>query len=223
MKIFIDHHLGMGDTIVHNGLVRKISEENPDDEVYVLSKFQYFENVKFMYRDNKKIVVISNSDTNFNDLKFDIKISTYLSEFNYDCYFDDAFYMTAKMNPEVKKEYFYLFRDENRENEVFEQLITSQGIVDYTFLHEKKDGGIRIDRNRIETKLPIVCASEEYSIFDLLKVIENAKSVNLISSAFLSLMMCKKYNKNIFAHMYCDNGRKHISSYVEKHNINVLL
>ena len=61
----------------------------------------------------------------------------------------------------------------------------------------------------------------KYGIFELLKVIEMAKSVNIISSSFLSLMMCKEYNKNVVAHMYCD--RPHLSPYIKKHDIKILL
>ena len=72
----------------------------------------------------------------------------------------------------------------------------------------------------MEQGLPIITADSKYGIFELLKVIEMAKSVNIISSSFLSLMMCKKYNENVIAHMYCD--RQFISPYVNKHNIKTL-
>ena len=89
------------------------------------------------------------------------------------------------------------------------------------FVHEKKDNQILIDRNKIGTDLPVVVAEPEYGIFELLKVIENAKSVHVVSSCFLSLFMCKKYNENFFAHMYCD--RAFITPYIQQHEINVIL
>jgi len=73
----------------------------------------------------------------------------------------------------------------------------------------------------MEEGLPIITADPKYGMFELLKVIENAKSVNIISSSFLSLMMCKKFNQNVVAHMYCD--RPYISPYIKKHDIKVLL
>jgi hypothetical protein len=129
--------------------------------------------------------------------------------------------MLVGMDPIIKTSYFYLERDNEVENKVFDELITSKGITDYLFVHEKPELNIMLNRERIEQGLPIITADPKYGIFELLKVIAMAKSVNIISSSFLSLMMCKEYNKNVVAHMYCD--RPLISPYIKKHNIEVLL
>ena len=34
-KIFIKHHLGLGDCIVHNGMVRKFLNDYPDYEIWI--------------------------------------------------------------------------------------------------------------------------------------------------------------------------------------------
>jgi hypothetical protein len=104
---------------------------------------------------------------------------------------------------------------------VFDELITSKGITDYLFLHEKPESGIIINRDKLDVNIPIITADPKYGIFELLKVIELAKSVNIISSSFLSLMMCKKYNQNVVAHMYCD--RPYIAPYIKQQNIEVLI
>jgi hypothetical protein len=36
--IFIKTHLGMGDNIVHNGLIRKIAKENPTSQIFTAAK-----------------------------------------------------------------------------------------------------------------------------------------------------------------------------------------
>ena len=125
------------------------------------------------------------------------------------------------MDPKVKTDYFYLERDYEMEERIYDELITKKGITDYVFVHEKAEYNIRIDRNRLEPNLPVVVAEPQYGIFELLGVMERAKSVNLISSSFISLMMCKKYNQNVVAHMYCD--RAFISPYIKKHDIDILL
>ena len=229
-KIFVKHHLGMGDTIVHNGMIRKISEENPNSQIFLAAKHNYFKNVVFMFRDNPKISVINvgDNDDGMHHLvstgNFDKIISSHFCDgnpFHYDKYFDDAFYMFVGMDPKIKTSYFYLERDNELENKVFDELITSKGITDYLFVHEKPELNILLNRQRMEQGLPIITADSKYGIFELLKVIEMAKSVNIISSSFLSLMMCKEYNKNIVAHMYCD--RPSISPYIKKHDIKILL
>jgi hypothetical protein len=228
-KLLVKTHMGMGDNIVHNGMVRKIAQDFPDYQIYTCSKDHYFKNVVYMYRDNPNITVLNVIDDNglnqiANTANFDKIISSHFDQgnpYHYDTYFDDAFYMLIGMDPKVKTEYFYLERDYELEQKVYDELITQKGITDYVFVHEKAEYNVRIDRNKIDANLPVVVAEPQYGIFELLKVIENAKSVNLISSSFVSLMMCKKYNKNVIAHMYCD--RAHISQYIKKHDIEILL
>jgi len=184
-----------------------------------------------MFRDNKKIKVVELEDCSVRSMdsylsknKYEKIINTCLnnnSKFNYRTYFDDAFYMSVNMDPSIKKKYFHIERDIKSENKIFDELITSKGISEYLFVHEKPELNIIINRERMEQGLPIITANPKYSIFELLKVIEMAKSVNVISSSFLSLFMCKKYNQNIFAHMYCD--RTYISPYIKKHDIEILL
>jgi hypothetical protein len=228
--IFIKTHLGMGDNIVHNGLIRKIAIENPTSQVFTAAKNHYLKNVQYMYRDVDNITVVGvNEDSGLNNYlannKFDKIISTHFGDGNvtypYDKYFDDAFYIMVGENPSVKTEYYHLERDEEIVIKVYNELRVDKGITDYIFIHEKKDYRVLVDRNKIEKDLPIVFAEEKYGVFELLKVIENAKSVHVISSSFLSLFMCKQYNKNFFAHMYCD--RVEIAPYIERHGLNVIL
>ena len=155
---------------------------------------------------------------------FDKVISSHFDQgnpYHYEYYFDDAFYMLVGMDPLIKQSHFYIDRDAELENRVFDELITSKGITDYLFVHEKPEQNVILSREKMEQGLPIVTADPKYGMFELLKVIENAKSVNIISSSFLSLMMCKQFNQNVVAHMYCD--RPYIAPYIKKHNIEVLL
>jgi hypothetical protein len=228
-KIFVKHHLGMGDNIVHNGMIRKIAEDNPNSEIYSAAKHHNFKNVEYMFRDNPRIVVVSVADDceMYNVIEtqnFEKVISSHFDQgnpYHYGTYFDDAFYKLVDIDPKIKNEYFYLERDIELENRVFDELITSKGITDYLFLHEKPESGIIINRDKLDANIPIITADPKYGIFELLKVIELAKSVNIISSSFLSLMMCKKYNQNVVAHMYCD--RPYIAPYIKQQNIEVLI
>ena len=58
-SIYIYPHLGMGDNILCNGLIRHISESY--NKVYVFTKDIIAANVMFMYKDNPKIKIISMS------------------------------------------------------------------------------------------------------------------------------------------------------------------
>ena len=72
---------------------------------------------------------------------------------------------------------------------------------------------INILTGKLNTKL--------MNLFSLLKVIERAKECHIISSSFLSLLMCYKLNENVYAHMYSD--RSELSEYVKNNNIKVIL
>ena len=228
-RIFVKHHLGMGDNIVHNGMIRKITKDNPDSQIFIAAKHHNFKNVEYMFRDNSRITVLSVADDGemhhvINTGGFDKVISSHFDQgnpYHYEYYFDDAFYMLVGMDPLIKQSHFYIDRDAELENRVFDELITSKGITDYLFVHEKPEQNVILSREKMEQGLPIVTADPKYGMFELLKVIENAKSVNIISSSFLSLMMCKQFNQNVVAHMYCD--RPYIAPYIKKHNIEVLL
>ena len=54
---YIYHHLGLGDHIICNGLVRHIKKF--EDVVYVFCKPHNTKNVEYMYRDNPNIKVLS--------------------------------------------------------------------------------------------------------------------------------------------------------------------
>ena len=54
--------MGMGDHIVHNGMVRKIAQDYPEYQICLGTKRHYWENVKYMYRDNPQISVINVGD-----------------------------------------------------------------------------------------------------------------------------------------------------------------
>jgi hypothetical protein len=228
-KIFIKHHLGFGDCIVHNGMVRKLSKDNPDSEIWVSSYHHNLENVKFMYRDNPKINIVgvsSDLETNnhLDTTQYDLVISTFISgtKYNdYSKYGDDAFYLLVEMSPNIKTEYFNIERDYIKEQKIYEELIINQNIDEYIFIHEKEDQGILIDRNKIKNNLPIIYAEKKYKTFELLGVIEKAKECHIISSSFLSLFMCKKYNQNVFAHMYSD--RIELQEYIKKNGINIII
>lgn len=227
-KIFVKHHLGLGDCIIHNGMVRKILEDNKDSKVYCSCKNHNYENIKYMYRDSPNIIVLNMDDSETNNhLKsthYDQIVSSHFddgTDYGYNIHGDDAFYLNVGMNPKIKKTHFFIDRDLNREKKLYNKIINEIGSEEYIFIHEKPEQNIVIDRNKIKNNLPIVTAKPDYSFFDLLYVIEMAKEVHVISSCFLSFFMVKKINKNIFAHMYTD--RIELSNMVKNNDINIIV
>ena len=57
--IYIYHHLGLGDSIACNGLVRHILEISDNTtNIFVFCKKNFFKIIKFMYRDQSRINLI---------------------------------------------------------------------------------------------------------------------------------------------------------------------
>ena len=58
-ELCIHHHLGLGDHLDCNGMVRYFLKNGPFDKVHVFSKSNYYDMIEYMYRDEKNIVVIN--------------------------------------------------------------------------------------------------------------------------------------------------------------------
>lgn len=217
-QIYINCHLGLGDNIVVNGLCRKIAKSNPSYNIVVPTWEHNTLNVKYMFRDISNISVIAvQNNTSFININYSQIINANIpNTLSYDEYYDDVFYLAAGENPSVKQSHFYIERDNILEDQTYINLIGNK-FNEYIFLHEKDD--IKIDRNKLP-KLPIITAHKNIPIFSLLKIMEHAHSCHLIPSCFISLMMCKKYCKNVYAHMYTD--RQNLTNYIKSHNIQII-
>ena len=60
-NIYIYHHLGLGDHINCNGLVRTLlkNKVKSNGNLYLLTKTQYNEMISFMYRDEPRIKIVT--------------------------------------------------------------------------------------------------------------------------------------------------------------------
>ncbi len=100
---YIYHHLGLGDHIICNGIVRHYQEIYGD--VTVFCKSHYSTNVKYMYRDNEKIIVLpigEDSDVlnyiNQNNINSDLIVVGFNKpRFNTTKTFDEWFYNTVNL------------------------------------------------------------------------------------------------------------------------------
>ena len=227
-KIFVKHHLGLGDCIIHNGMVRKVVSNNPNCQVFVSCKPHNYDNIKFMYKDESRINILELDDSGTHEHllnnKYDLVISSHFDtgvKFDYSFYGDDAFYLHAGFDPKVRTKNFYVERDYEKEEFLFKKLTQKIGTEKYIFIHEKPEQNIIINRNKLNSDLPIILAKPEYNFFDLLTLIEKAQEVHVISSCFLSFFMVKKLNDKTFAHMYVD--RSELTDMVKRNGIDVIL
>ena len=158
---YIHHHLGLGDHIICNGIVRNLRELH--GEVFVFTKHHNFKNVEHMYRDDDKIIVYSTGEDADVDKYIDInkipqenviKIGfKRLWEIGAPS-FDVGFYTLAGLPFEDRFRKFKYERDLQREEEVYNELNPSG--EPYIFIHDDPKRGYVMDRSRISTNYKII-------------------------------------------------------------------
>ena len=225
---FIYSHMGLGDHIILNGLIRSIIQ--PNTNYFMFVKKIYQTSVEFMYRDLKNIKFVFVEDDEevnywleFFQIKNLIKIG--FENLNLkDQYFDKAFYSQFNLPIETKWKKFYVNRDLNQEKKLFDSLNIEKG--KYIFLHEDISRGFKINRDLIQNKsLPIIEPYQTDNIFDWYSVIENAAEIHCICSSFKHLAdSLDLKNNELYYHIsYVNNGtsRNTTISYNKNNWINI--
>jgi len=221
MKTYIHHHLGMGDMIMCNGLVRHISENiKKNEKIYLFSKSKYLKLVKFMYRDNKKIKIVgidekkceykevskvlkSSKNKKVNFLRVGHEFYHLTANLNLDkinpwpC--DIIFYKQLNIPFQYRFEKCFWKRDIISEKRLFKKLITTK--EPYAFIHDDPARGYFINTSYVNPKLKVIKNDKKYSIFDYGLIIENATEIHLMESVFrhVTEYLCTK-NIKLFLH-----------------------
>jgi hypothetical protein len=198
---YIYHHLGLGDHIICNGMVRHYKEIY--GKVTVFCKPHNYENVKYMYRDDEDITVLSvGEDWDVNVYIFENKISNDVIKIGFDklmnypmTKFDEAFYKIAELPFEYRFSKFSFLRDFDKENEAFNYVNPNN--EEYIFVHGN------VDKNKIRTDLKIIENPIEFGVFDILKIIENATEVHIMESSIKCLVNSYVFEKpSFYYHQY---------------------
>ena len=198
-KVCIYHHLGLGDTIECNGMIRFYAEKY--DTVDIFSKDNNYHNVCFMFKDNKKIK-INKIDKNhesievFNFLKQykgDILIpghNNYVSNLDYfsknNFGVAESFYYLANVPWKYRNTKFHIARDLEKEKEVFN--ILNPDKQKYIFVHDDESRGFKI--NNITSNYKIIKNQKNIDMFYLITLLEKAEEIHCMSSSILCLVDC---------------------------------
>ncbi len=212
-KLFIHHHLGLGDHLDCNGMVRYILEKGDMDRVCVFSKSNYFDMIDYMYRETEDIEVIKISkEDEYGDVKRVVDENggrllvvghqyypgkqAELSQ-NKNCW--EFFYEQIQVPYSVRYEYFHVERDEEEEQRVFDKLNPDN--EPYIFIHEDADRGFLLNREHfIDKNLKVIENDVTENIFHFTKILEDAQEIHCMESSFKTLIdfYCKQ--DNIFYH-----------------------
>lgn len=191
--IYIYHHLGLGDHFHCNGVVRHLVKDFDDfKSINLFCKKKYYEMIVFMYRDLKflNIIPITNFEKNeVNEVlshvkKYDkiIKIGFdyFTKNMNKDKTVDMLFYEQFNLDYSKRFELTFWKRNINNENELFNKLVNSNN---YIFVHDDHTRNFIIPDKFFPKDYQIIRNSNEISIFDYSKIIENASEIHVMESS----------------------------------------
>jgi hypothetical protein len=203
---YIYHHLGLGDHIVNNGMVRNFYKKY--DAITLFSYKHNVKNVQYMYRDLEKFQVIG--------VESDSQADFYISNNNLDCLkigfsdlsdvmpklpFDKAFYKLAGLDFSVRFDEFYFERDLEKEKEVL-NILNPTG-EKYIFIHDDSSRGFSIDMSRIKIEYKVIMNDKRFNVFDYITLIENAEEIHFMQSSFKELMCSYELKKpTLYQHNY---------------------
>ena len=188
-SIFLIHHLGLGDHIICNGLVRELIKRC--DLIYFPVKHHNFLTVKFMFRDipnHIKYVTVNNDNEmlyweTMNSQIFDESVrlgNFYENNFvNRHENFCQGFYENVNIDYEKRWESFYI-------DYGIPKISTDK--TDYNFLHEDQSRQYVIsnkykEQNYFEPK-HILGQKTETTIFDYYNVIKDSNEIHCMDSSF---------------------------------------
>ena len=223
-KIYIYHHLGLGDHISCNGIVRTILKRKKNNLILVFCKNNLFKMVNFMYRDEKRIKLIPIKTTNNSEKEFSTKIEKYIknlsknskiirigfSDFNliYNKFYsyknpityDMVFYKQLKIPYHKRFTECYWKRDYKEEERVFKKLVKKKN-KKYAFVHDDISAGYKIDHSFVTPGLEIIQNDKKENIFNMAKVIELADEIHLMESSIRNMaetLKIKSKNINLY-------------------------
>lgn len=207
--LYIYHHLGLGDHIICNALVRILSKNY--EKITLFCKIPNINSVIKMYRDLKNINILPvSNDIEANNiyLNLDKTVDKIMIGFHYlnndITHFDKKFYQQYNIPFNERYYSFYYQRDNKTENDLY--FILNPNNEKYIFIHDDVSRGYQINEKFIINKNLLVIRPNktlQFTIFDYLQIIENAQEIHCIDSSFKSLIdSIKINNKNMFFHTY---------------------
>jgi hypothetical protein len=191
--IYIHHHLGMGDHIICNGMIREICKDY--DNVNLFVKRNNLINVSFMYRDSNKINLIPIHDDfdiyenykNYEILQIGFSnLGRLMGHFNIG--WDEAFYKQLDIDFTKRWDSFYVMKDLDSENKLYEKLNPNND--KFCIIHSNGSDGVdRINYDEVNPNLLKIIINPSYTnnIFDYYKLINEAEQIHCVDSSFLHL------------------------------------
>lgn len=204
--LYIHHHLGLGDHIICNGMVRHYADIHAGIRLFCKSK--YLTNVEHMYRDLNNVLFhpIPTADLqHFETISseqgaaavFDHVGAPEGSELlrigannawsglygRATTTFDQDFYRDAGLNPQLRFDKFYIKRDLAGEEKAYEDLNPTN--EEYIYVHDDPSRGFRADPKKYRHDLKVIKNSMAHNMFNMRKILENATEIHTMVTGML--------------------------------------
>lgn len=196
---YIYQHLGLGDHIICNGLIRTIIKEDESYTMFV--KEHYLESVSFMYRDLKNLSFMVGDDVYVKNVLQTQKEKIIIGFEGVTTNWDEFFYNQHNVKFQYRWDKFYLERDRDREKHLFNLLNPKN--EKFVLIHNKgRDNIDRINYDVINKNYKIIYVENiTGNIFDYLELIEKSEEIHCVESSFHVLVdSFNEINQNIFFH-----------------------
>ena len=228
-KYYIYHHLGLGDHIILNGLIRNIVDTK--SIYFIFCKKQNIDSIEFMFNDLENVHILSvNSDADvltFLKSKKDInliKIGHENLEFFkrfYNCTWDESFYRQMNIDFKERWDSFYYVRDTETENDLFCKLNPDN--EKFVLIHNIDSTGTdRINYKIISPSYKKIFVTKSKTIFDYGKLIEDAEEIHCIDSSFKHLVDSLDTNALLFYHKHYNLRSSSLDTHIHKKNWKLL-
>ena len=206
-KIYIYQHMGMGDHISCNGLIRTIinKNKNKNDIYYLFCKKNYYESIKFMYRDlsNLKLKPISSNppDKEVEEYLFKLKDKNKIIRIGFENYekiyselisknitstYDMIFYKQMSVSYNKRFTNCYWKRNSAEEDRVYKKLV-KKNKKKYIFVHDDPSLNYKIDESFFSKEYEVIKNDSSEILFNMGKVIENAEELHLMESSIRNM------------------------------------
>ena len=219
MNTYIYQHAKLGDMILCNGLIRHLlSKLNKNEKIFLFCRKQNLKSVKFLYRDEKRINLISiNENLSLKDQKLLInfehyKIDHYINKIKkknkikYIKIGFEHYHRIKDLNPDKKnpwpcdivfyKQFNLPFKFRFKKSYWKRDLKKEKNLFNklvgkeknYVFIHDDFSRNLIIDDKNINSKYKIIRNNTDELIFNFGLILENAKEIHIMESSFRQII-----------------------------------
>lgn len=204
--IFIYHHLGLGDHIICNGLVRSYVKKY--NKVYLFCKESNLDSVRDMYSDlniplipgdDSYVHLFIRSNPNLNYLIVGFNMLNDIEPF------DEQFYKLAKLAFVNRWDEFHC--PASSKDTILFNLINPP--TNYALVHEDASRGYTIDKSKISLPIVYIDKKENFSLPNYRILINKAKEIHVIDSSAMFLIDSLPLTEDpalLFVHRYARNN-----------------